>query len=163
MTASVARPAPEILERDLQDCRVWRFITPDESTDPQADESYVVPETEPPGAGQFGSFLVAARYELANGSLIRGLVQVDILDKQIEFVPVTVFASGKAVDPLGRDAEARLRRILKETGVQPVRWCLEVLLAGELEPRSKSIRKPGLAQAASLLAQLARLKLRRRG
>jgi hypothetical protein len=160
MTISPARPAPEIQESDLQDCRVWRFITPGESTDPEADESYVVPETEPPGTGQFGSFLVAARYELENGSLIRGLVQVDILDKQIEFVPVTVFASGKAVDPLGRDAETRLQRILKETRVQPIRWRLDVLLAGEREPRSKAISKPGLAQAASLLAQLARLKLR---
>jgi hypothetical protein len=161
MTTPAARPAHEIQESDLRGCRIWRFITPGESTDPEADESYVLPEPEPPGLGQFGSFLVGAQYELENGSGISGIVQVDILDTQIEFVPVTVFASGKAIDPLGRDTETRLQRILKVTGVQPVRWRLDVLLAGEYEPRSEAVSKPGFAQAASLLAQLARLRRRR--
>jgi hypothetical protein len=153
-----ARPAHELKEADFLANRVWRFITPGEFEDSNADESYVVAEADAPGTGQCGSFLVAAHYELQSGTVLPGVVQVDVLNTQIEFTPSTVFAAGKNVDPLGRDTETQLQRLLKTTGVQPIRWRLGVLLRGETATHTESIGKPGLSQAIGLLAQLARLK-----
>lgn len=158
MNTHAPRPAPEVLEADLLATRVWRFIMPGETENPDADESYAVPEVDAPGAGQYGSFLVASHYELQSGTVLPGIVQVDILNTQIEFIPSTLFASGRRVDPLGRDTERRLQRLLKTTGVQPVRWRLDVVLRGETTFRSAPIARPGFLQAAGLLAQLVRLK-----
>jgi hypothetical protein len=141
---------------------VWRFVTPDESDEFNVDESYVLAQTTAPGAGEFGSYLVAAHVELQAGAVLPGVVQVDILDAQFVFTPVTVFAAGKSVDPLGQDAQTRLQRILKTPGAQPFRWRLDVTLIGESKPRSAPIANPGLGQALDLLAQLLRLKHSRR-
>lgn len=141
---------------------MWRFVTPDESEEFNVDESHVVAQAAAPGTGQFGSYLVAAHYQLQSGTVLLGVVQVDILDKRLEFTPSTIFVAGKSVDPLGRDTETRLRRLLKTTGVQPVRWRLGTALSTESNPRSGSIAKPGILQALGLLAQLLRLKHSRR-
>jgi hypothetical protein len=161
MSPSAARPAHSLTESDLRTYSVWRFVIPEEYDDPEVDESYVVPDAQSPSAGHSGSYLVAAQYELENGTRLPGMVQVDVIDTQIEFTPVTIFVSGKTVDPLGRDTEPRLRRILKAEHVQPVRWYLDALLQGESEHRTEPISKPGLLQELGLLAQLARLKLMR--
>ena len=158
MNSHRARPANELQEEDFRSSAVWRFITSDESEDLNADESFVVPELRPPGIGQYGSFLVAAQYELEGGTVLPGVVQVDILNTQIEFTPSTVFAAGRIVDPLGHDTAKRLQRLLKATNTQPNRWRLHCALDNEKTVRTDSINKPGLSQALGLLAQLARLK-----
>jgi hypothetical protein len=161
MNLPPARTACDLKESDLLTHRVWRFVVPEEHDDPEVDESCVVPKSAAPGAGYSGSYLVAAHYELENGTRLSGMVQVDVIDTQIEFTPATIFASGKTVDPLGRDTAPRLRRILKAENVQPVRWHLDVLLQGESTHRTEKISKPGLLQEIGLLTQLARLKLMR--
>jgi hypothetical protein len=153
-----ARPANQLQEEDFRSSAVWRFITPDESEELNADESFVVPELSPPGTGQYGSFLVAAQYELKGGTVLPGVVQVDILNTQIEFTPSTVFAAGRSVDPLGHDTAKKLQRLLKATDTQPKRWRLHCALDDEKTVRTGSINKPGLSQVLGLLAQLARLK-----
>ena len=162
MNARLCRPAHELQEADFRTSSVWRFVTPDESEALNVDESYVVAQTTAPGTGQFGSYLVAAHYQLQAGTVLPGVVQLDILDKQLEFTPSTIFVAGKSVDPLGTDTETRLRRLLKATGVQPVQWSLGTALSTESKPRSGSIAKPGVGQALGLLAQLLRLKHSRR-
>ena len=163
MNSQSARPANELHEEDFQSIAVWRFITPDESEDLDADESFAVPELSPPSTGQYGSFLIAAQYELDDGTVLPGVVQVDFLNSQIEFTPSTIFAAGKSVDPLGHDTAKRLQRLLKATDTQPKRWRLRCALGNEKAVRAGAISKPGLAQALGLLAQLARLKRLRQG
>jgi hypothetical protein len=125
------------------------------------DESYVILENCSPGVGQYGSYLLAARYELRSGDVLPGVVDVGILNTHLEFTPATIFAAGKSVDALGRETETRLQRLLKFANAQPVRWQLEHPLASETDLRCGSVGKPGFAQALGLLGQLARLKLSR--
>ena len=158
MNSHGARPANELQEEDFRAHAVWRFITPEELEDLDADESYVVPDLSPPRTGQYGSFLVAAQFDLEGGSVLPGVVQVDILSTRIEFTPSTVFAAGRSVDPLGHDTAKRLQRLLKATDTQPNRWRLQSALGNEKTVRTGLISKPGLSQALGLLAQLARLK-----
>ena len=105
MNARLCRPAHELQEADFRTSSVWRFVTPDESEALNVDESYVVAQTTAPGTGQIGSYLVAAHYQLQAGTVLPGVVQLDILDKQLEFTPSTIFVAGKSVDPLGADTE----------------------------------------------------------
>lgn len=125
------------------------------------DESHVVAEAGPPRTGHCGSYLIAARFKLTNGTVLPGMVQVDVLTSGVECTPASVFAGGKKVDPLGRETATTLQRLLKTTHTQPMGWHLDVTLVGEREARSGPIGKPGLGQALWLVAQLARLKFRR--
>lgn len=152
------RPANELPEADFQGSGVWRFVGPDEMEQFEVDESYVVLQASPPGAGEHGSYLIAARYELRNGDVLPGFVEVGVLGTRCEVTPSVIFAAGKSVEALGRDTETRLQRLLKIGNAQPVRWQLAQPLRGEAQARSGSIGRPGLSQALGLLAQLARLK-----
>jgi hypothetical protein len=156
---NAVRPAGDLEELDLSASQVWRFVTSDECGDLGVDESYVVAQAEAPGVGLYGSYMIAAQYSLMNGSTLPGIVQVDCLGRQIEFTPSTLFASGKSVDALGSGTEARLQRLLKTTGAQPIGWRLNVCLSGEAKPRSAAIAKPGLGQVLGLLFKLVRLRL----
>lgn len=161
MSIDTLRPANELQEADFRGSGVWRFVTPDEMEHFGVDESYVVQESGSPGAGQYGSYILAARYELRSGQVLPGVVDVAILNAHLEFTPSIIFAAGKSVDPLGRETEGRLQRLLKISNAQPVRWQLERPLAGEADLRAGSIGRPGISQALRLLRQLVRLKLLR--
>lgn len=156
-----SKSAASLSEADFSATPVWRFVAPDELTDHEADESHVLPHDKPLFPGEHASFLVRASYVLEDATLLPGIVQVDILGNNVEFTPCLVFAAGKAVDPLGAEAATRLARILKSSRAQPARWTLDVIIYGELKARSQAIRKPGIAQALGLLAQLVRLKFSR--
>ncbi len=161
MTSTYVLPANELQEAHFQGSGVWRFVTPDEMKDFGVDESYVVLESCSPGVRQYGSYLLAARYELRSGDVLPGVVDVGILNTHLEFTPSTIFAAGKSVDALGHETETRLQRLLKVGNAQPIRWQLQHPLANEADRRSGPVGKPGFAQALSLLGQLVRLKLSR--
>lgn len=157
MNDRIELPAHSLGEHHLLEAKVWRFLGIGESTDPDADESQVLAQEAGPSQGEYASYLVAARFKLKNGTSLPGLVQVDLLGKQVECTPVSVFAKGKAIDPLGKDTASRLERILGAKDAQPIAWQLEVHIGGEVEPRAATIARPGVLQALSLLAQLGRL------
>ena len=157
----LSKSAASLSESDVSSTPVWRFVTPDELADHEADESHVLPHDKPLFLGDHASFLVRASYLLEDATHLRGIVQVDILGNNVVFTPCSVFAAGKEVDPLGTEAATRLARILKSSRAQPTRWTLDVLIEGESRARSQAIRKPGIAQALGLLAQLVRLKFSR--
>lgn len=159
----LCKPASSLAEADLATHPVWRFVLAGEIDDPEADESFVVTQSEPPKRGDHASYLVQASYTLDDGTHLPGMVQLDLLGLHVETTPAAVFAAGKSVDPLGRDTAVRLGRILQSGPRQPVQWMLGVTIDGESLPRAKAIPKGGLAQAFSLLVQLARLKRMRSG
>lgn len=159
----LCKPASSLAEADLAAHPVWRFVRAGEIDDPEADESFVVAQSEPPQHGDHASYLVQASYTLDDGAHLPGMVQVDLLGPHVETTPAAVFAAGKCVDPLGRDAAVRLGRILQSVPRQPVQWSLGVTIGGEPQPRANAIPKAGFAQAFSLILQLARLKRMRSG
>lgn len=150
-------PAHALSADHFRQHRVWRFITPGESSDPDADESHVLPQTLGPAMGDCASYLVSATFTLKNQQVLLGFVEVGVLGQQLEFTPGAVFAGGKTVEALGKDTAIRLERILKTKDAQPVSWELDVCLAGEARRRKGDIARPGLAQAFALLLQLGRL------
>ena len=157
MTDAV-RPANLLDEETMARCPVWRFIRPGESSDPEADESYVRRCTQPPGVGEYASYLVRATYDFDSGLRLPGTVQVDVLDKTVEFTPSAVFAGTKSVDPIGRGASQRLERILKMKVSPARRWTLDVILQGEAQPRSYALSGSPWLEALGLIARLARLR-----
>lgn len=158
MTTVSDRPAPELDADTIASAPVWRFLTEGESTDPDADESFVRAQDTPPAIGEHASYLVAATYTLANGQRLPGLVQVDILGSHVELDPCAIYALGKQVDPLSKDAEMRLTRILHEENTRPVEWELVVSLVGENQSRREAISSSSFMRALGLLAKLVRLK-----
>jgi hypothetical protein len=158
MTTASDRPAPALDADTLASFPVWRFLTEGESADPDADESFVRAQSTPPAIGEHASYLVAATYKLANGRRLPGLVQADVLGSQLELDPCAIYASGKQVDPLSKDAEMRLTRILHEENTRPVEWELAVSLIGESKPRRGAISSSSFMRTFGLLARLVRLK-----
>ncbi len=151
-------PAHALSVEHFQRYPVWRFLGSDEASDPDADESFVLPHTIGIGVGDCASYLVRATYALKSNLRLTGFVEVGALGRKLEFTPGVVFAGGKAVEVLGREAAVRLERILKAKDAQPVSWELDVCLSGEGSPRKGDIAKPGFAQALALLVQLGRLR-----
>ena len=158
MTLPKDRPAPGLDASALAAAPVWRFLAAGESSDPAADESYVRAQESPPALGEQASYLIAATYTLVNGRQLPGLVQVDVLGRNVEFEPCAIYASGKEVDPSSREAEKRLGRILHEENARPTRWELAVTLAGEDQPRRGAISSSAAVRALGLLVRLARLR-----
>lgn len=146
----------------FQQYPVWRFLRPDEAADPDADESFVLPHTHGLGVGDHATYLVKATFTLKSGLHLPGFVELTVLDQKLEFSPGVMFAGGKAVEALGKEAAVRLERILKTKDAQPVSWELDVCISGEGSRRKGSIEKPGFAQALALLVQLGRLRGMRR-
>jgi hypothetical protein len=158
----IEQPAHALSAEDFQRYPVWRFLGPDEACDPDADESFVVPHTIGIGVGDDATYLVRATYALKSRTHLPGFVELGVIGRKLEFTPGVVFAGGKAVEALGREAAVRLERILKTKDTQPVAWELDVCLAGEDRPRKADIAKPGYGQALALLVQLGRLRRMRR-
>lgn len=150
--------APHLAPKHLQIARVWRFLAPGESDDPDADESQLRAQQHPPSLGEHASYLVGAVFTLKSGIRLPGLVQVGVLGQQVECTPDSVFAGDKVVSALGNDTAARIERILNVANAQPVAWELDVVITGEASPRSDRIARPGAWQALGLLAQLVRLR-----
>lgn len=158
MNPAADRSASELDEPTLLASPVWRFVQPGESSEPDADESYVRRCDEPPGLGEHASYLVGATYGFDEGLRLRGLVQVDVLDRVVEFTPCGVFAANKLVDPLGPDARLRLGRILQRPVSPACGWTLDVALKGESRLRSQTLSGSRWVEALRLLARLARLR-----
>lgn len=158
------RTAPALDLAAVAEVPVWRFLKAGESTDPEADESWVRACAQPPGAGEHASYLVRAGFELASGHTLTGLVQVDVLGPHLEFTPCVLFAGGRSVDVLARETPQRLRRLLHADHGRPRRWRLEVPLRQEDRCREGTLTGSTLLEALGLLARLARLhRLRRPG
>ncbi len=152
------RPAPLLDQDAVAVSPVWRFLQPGESTDPDADESYVRSSNTPPSPGEYASYLIRATFAFDHELNLPGLVQVDIIGQTVEFTPCSVFASGKAVDPLAKDAAVRLTRILKQEVSPARRWTLDVVLKGERDHRTQPLSGSSLIEALGLLAKLGRLR-----
>lgn len=162
MADSTEVPAHALCAEHFQQHPVWRFVRPGEASDPDADESFVLPHTGGVSAGDHASYLVSATYALQSRQQLSGFVEVAALGRTLEFTPGVVFAGGKAVEALGNQAAVRLARILKTKDAQPVSWELDVCLVGEGGRRKGNVARPGLAQAWALLLQLGRLRRMRR-
>ena len=91
-----------------------------------------------------------------------GAVQVDLLGRKVVCTPAFLFAGGKPVDPLSRDAGVRLGRITKQPDARPVKWRLGIAFAGESKNRGGRMAKSGGLRALGLLLQLLSLRLSRR-
>lgn len=155
-------PAHALRAEHFQQHPVWRFVRPGEASDPDADESFVVPHTLGVSVGDHASYLVRATFVLKSRQQLSGFVEVAALGQALTFTPGVVFAGGKAVEALGREAAVRLARILKAQDTQPVSWQLDVCLVGEGSRRKGRVARPGLAQAWALLVQLGHLRRMRR-
>ncbi|MBC3832525.1 hypothetical protein H8K33_13540 [Undibacterium amnicola] len=154
-------PANMLTASHLKTHPVWQFCG-DAESDADYDESYVKPCEEALALGAFGSYLVAANYQLANGDVLPGAVQLDLLGAKVHFTPSTIYVKEKSIDPLAHDASVRLTRITKTSNTQPVQWTLAVHFDGEQNLRSGKIAKTRWVTALSLLVRLVVLRFSRR-
>ncbi|MFZ2161049.1 MAG: hypothetical protein WAW02_02420 [Sideroxyarcus sp.] len=153
MASTDSISANKLCPADLQSHPIWQFRMEAEGV-ADVDESYVSPSTESLALGTFGSYIVAATYGLKNGASLPGSVQVDLLGQKVYFTPAVVYAQGKPVDPLARDAGLRLARITKTSNTQPVHWELAVAFHGERSLRRGRIAQSTFGTALSLLLRL---------
>ncbi len=154
-------PANMLTASHLQTHPVWQFCG-DAESDADYDESYIEPCENTLALGAFGSYLVAANYQLANGDVLPGAVQLDLLGAKVYFTPSTIYAKEKSIDPLAHDASVRLTRITKTSNTQPVQWTLAVSFNGEQNLRSGKIARTRWITALSLLIHLIGLRFSRR-
>lgn len=95
---------------------VWRFLGPEEASDPDADESCVLPHTSGVSLGDNASYLVSATFALESQQQLSGFVEVTVIGQQSQFIPGAVFAGGRAVEALSKEAAVRLERDPEEEG-----------------------------------------------
>jgi hypothetical protein len=150
-------PVHALTESDYERWPVWRFGL--DENEEQLDESTAVPYAEAPQRGMHGSFMVKARYALANGGEAWGSVQVDVLGRGLFCTPAFLYISGMPLDPLAADVATRIKRIAKRDMGRPTSWTLAVTIAGEAKPRSGRIRKSRFIQVIGLVARLVALRL----
>lgn len=153
MSGGASVPAPALRQADFAHQPVWRFLLEAEG-EPGVDESHLVPDPGGLHLGAQASYLVAARFVLADGRPLAGAVQVDVLDRRVYCTPALLFAGGKALDPLAHDVATRLERITRQAASPPRRWALAVCFSGEARPRRGRIARWAWLRALGLLARL---------
>lgn len=150
-------PFPELTAERLQAQPVWRFLGDDDF--PGTDESCLQATARLPAKGDYGSFVVAADYQLSDGRQLPGAVQWDQLGERVTCTPVLLFAGQKALNPYDNDLPRRLARLLRSPDLHPIRWTLRVAPPGERHLRSGRIPRSRLWRALSLLLELLILRL----
>lgn len=101
-------PAHALRAEDFEHTPVWRYLVPDEASEPDADESFVRAHTLDLDLGDCASYLVKATITLKSGLQLPGFMELTLLDRKVEWTPGVVFAGGKAVEALGKDTAVRL-------------------------------------------------------
>lgn len=149
-------PVTMLTAENLRQFPVWSYLLDGEG-DEGIDESFVAPANEMPPAGAYGSFVIAATYQLRDATKLPGAVQLDQLGTKRHFTPILIHAAGKGLDPLAPDIAKRLTRLRKTPSGPPIRWTLDIRLPDAKAPASGRIHQSRALQALALLTRLVSL------
>lgn len=140
------KPYAKLKREDFESTPVWTW-SPDDDGDGAAtplaasDESFVQPTphaTIP--RHPFAQFIVAARYELRDGTPMPGFAEVTVADDRVAVQPTTVFLLDRHLRVPGVETNRLLSRYTKSPGNHPAHWTLNVCVDGEATPRAGTIQ-----------------------
>ena len=151
-----ARPLAELRPDDFVAQPVWAWCLDEGGT----DESSVRPcavSTVPRGA--FGSWLVAARITLRDGTVFSGCVEVTTeKGKRSRFDPLFLFLRDRQLDIVSMETERLISRYTQFPRNRAIRWQLAVPLDGETRLRAGRVSRSFLYLVVSFLLRWAMRK-----
>jgi hypothetical protein len=139
------KPFRKLKRIDFEQSPIWEWSMEEEAevSDQAADardESFVRPtdHTEVPMA-DFAQFIVAASYELKDGSRFPGAVEVTVAQGQVACQPLFVFMIDRQLQVPGVETNRLLTRYTKAIDNYPIKWQLAVNIQGESAVRAENI------------------------
>lgn len=160
------KPYGRLRRADLHDAPIWTWHQPDTrgAESEEIDESFVHPtaHTEIPHV-PFAQFIVSATIGLHSGATMPGIAEVTVANGALSIQPAVVLFLDRHLGIPGVETNRMLSRYTKTVENFPVTWTLDVLVAGETEPRTGAIAGGDMRDVTAIgIAILESLKALRR-
>jgi len=147
----IRRSIRKIARADLARYPVWEWALHEEETVGQG-ESFVRPtslDCIPLDCAR--QFVVGATVTLSDGSELPACVEVTVRPRKAQAVPMFIFLRDRQLDFAGPETQTTLAHYTKSAQVRPVRWVLDVPLAGHDAPLGGTVRRSLWTRLTGLL------------
>ena len=143
MDLAACKPFSKLKRNDLEQSPIWQWIHNDAaSSDGElTDESFVEPtQFKQIPMAEFGQFIVAAEIQLKAGEPMPGICEITVANGKVGVTPVIQFLLDRQLQIPAVETNRLLSRYTQKLENFPTGWVLKVLVEGESELRSGSIK-----------------------